>query len=58
MRDVSQAGGDVERANKGRMRITGPSGTVTIQEPADESRKDLARSSARKLITERTGLAL
>ena len=33
---VRKAGGEVERASKGRLKITGPSGTVTIQEPAEE----------------------
>lgn len=55
---VRDAGGEVERANRGRLKITGPSGTVTIQEPADESRRDLRSSSASKLITEHTGLNL
>lgn len=55
---VRAAGGTVERMGKGRLRITGPTGKVTIQEPADESRRDLRRSSAYRLVAERTGLVL
>lgn len=55
---VRAAGGDVERVTRGRLKITGPKGSVTIQEPAAESRRDLRRSSAGKLIEERTGLVL
>lgn len=55
---VKAAGGSVERMGRGRLRITGPVGSVTIQEPAGESRRDLRRSSAAKLITEQTGLEL
>jgi hypothetical protein len=53
---VRAAGGTVTRAGKGRLSVTGPAGTVTIQEPAGETRRDLRRSSATKLIAERTGL--
>lgn len=55
---VKKAGGSVERAGVGRLQITGPGGTVTIQEPSGETRRDLRRSSAGKLIEERTGLKL
>lgn len=55
---VKAAGGEVERTGNGRLKITGPAGTVTIHEPAAETRRDLRRSSADKLIEERTGLAL
>jgi len=53
---IRGAGGTVERVGRGRLKITGPLGTVTIAEPASESRRDLRRSSAAKLIAERTGL--
>ncbi len=55
---VRKAGGAMERAGTGRIKVTGPTGTVTIQEPSGESRRDLRRSSATKLIEEATGLAL
>jgi hypothetical protein len=55
---VRKAGGTVERAGTGRIKVTGPAGTVTIQEPSGESRRDLRRNSAVKLIGEATGLAL
>jgi hypothetical protein len=55
---IRGAGGTVERVGRGRLRVTGPAGTVTIQEPADESRRDLRRSSAGRKITEETGLNL
>ena len=55
---VEKAGGTVERVGSGRLKITGPNGSVTIQEPGDETRRDLRRSSAGKLIEERTGLIL
>lgn len=57
-RAVRAAGGQVERLGSGKLRITGPSGAVTIQEPAEESRRDLRRNSAVKLVTEKTGLNL
>jgi hypothetical protein len=55
---VKAAGGSVERAGKGRLVITGPNGSVTLQEPSGETRRDLRRSSAARLITARTGLTL
>lgn len=55
---IREAGGTVERAGRGRLKVTGPRGTVTIQEPADESRRDLRRSSAARKIAEATGLNL
>jgi hypothetical protein len=55
---VRRAGGQVERAGKGQLRITGPKGTATIHEPGDETRRDLRRSAAADLIVERTGLEL
>jgi hypothetical protein len=55
---IREAGGTVERAGRGRLKVTGPRGTVTIQEPAGESRRDLRRSSAARKITEATGLEL
>lgn len=55
---VRAAGGTVERGGKGKLVVTGPAGTVTIQEPAGETRRDLRRSSAAKLIQEKTGLTL
>lgn len=38
--------------------VTGPEGSVTIQEPGGETRRDLRRSSAVRLVEERTGLVL
>lgn len=55
---IRRAGGEIERSGRGRLKVTGPTGTVTIQEPADEPRRDLQRSSAWKLIAERTGLEI
>ena len=55
---VKAAGGEIERTGVGRIKVTGPGGSVTIQEPADEARRDLRRSSAGKLIEQRTGLTL
>jgi hypothetical protein len=55
---VKAAGGSVERMGRARLRITGPAGSVTIQEPGGESRRDLRRSSDAKLIAEQTGLEL
>jgi hypothetical protein len=55
---VRKAGGDVERVGVGRIRITGPEGTITIHEPSGDTRRDLRRESAAGKITEATGLAL
>ncbi len=55
---VRRAGGDVERVGNGRLKVTGPTGTVTIHEPGGETRRDLRRSSATLLIEEKTGLKL
>ncbi len=55
---IRKAGGEVERVGVGKMKVTGPAGSVTIHEPASETRRDLARSSAAKLIEEQTGLKL
>jgi hypothetical protein len=51
-------GGEVERAGVGKMKVTGPQGTVTINEPTSDSRKDVARNSAARLILEKTGLKI
>jgi hypothetical protein len=53
---IRKAGGTVERAGRGRLRITGPAGQITVQEPAAETRRDLRRDSAGRKITEATGL--
>lgn len=58
VKSVRKAGGDVERAGVGKMKVIGPRGTVTIAEPMSDSRKDLSRNSAAKLILEKTGLEL
>jgi len=58
VKTVRQAGGTVDRDHRGQLIISGPVGTVRIQEPADDSRRDLRRSSAEKLIVEGTGLKL
>ena len=58
MKSVRKAGGEVERAGVGKMKVIGPKGTVTIVEPMSDSRKDVARNSAARLILEKTGLQL
>ena len=55
---VRKAGGFAERSGTGRIVVTGPTGSVTIQEPSGETRRDLRSSSAGKLIAEKTGLNL
>lgn len=55
---IRDAGGQVERTGVGKLKVTGPKGSVTIAEPSGETRRDLRRSSAAVLITERTGLEL
>jgi hypothetical protein len=55
---VRRAGGSVERTGNGRLVITGPGGSVTVHEPGTETRRDLRRSSAGRLVEERTGLVL
>lgn len=56
VRAVRAAGGTVERTGKGKLRISGPDGTATIAEPAGETRRDLRRGAAHRVLTERTGL--
>jgi hypothetical protein len=58
VKSINKAGGEVERAGAGKMKVTGPQGTVTINEPTSDSRKDVARNSAARLILEKTGLQL
>jgi hypothetical protein len=55
---VRKAGGTVERRGVGRLVVSGPDGSVTIAEPSGETRRDLRRSSAGRLIEEKTGLTL
>lgn len=55
---VRNAGGQIERTGVGKLKVTGPDGVVTIHEPSGATRRDLQRSSAWRLITERTGLEL
>lgn len=55
---VRKAGGAVERVGRGRLRITGPGGTITISEPAGDTRRDLRKDSAASKITDATGLPL
>lgn len=55
---VKDAGGTVERVGKGRIKVTGPSGTITLQEPAGDTRRDLRRDSAARKVAEATGLDL
>lgn len=57
-KSVKKAGGEVERAGVGKMKITGPKGHVTIIEPLSDSKKDVARNSASRLILEKTGLEI
>jgi CYTH domain-containing protein len=55
---VRKAGGGVERTGTGRIRITGPKGTITIREPAGDTRRDQRREGAAGKIAEATGLVL
>jgi hypothetical protein len=55
---IRAAGGQAERAGVGRIKVTGPAGTVTIHEPSGDSRRDLRRESAARKIEEATGLPL
>ena len=56
VKKINKAGGEVERAGAGKMKVTGPQGTATIAEPMSDSRKDVARNSAARQILEKTGL--
>ena len=58
VRAIRKAGGTVERTGKGRLKVTGPSGEVTIQEPSSQTRPDLARNAAAVLRREQTGLEI
>jgi hypothetical protein len=55
---IQDAGGTVERVGRGKLRITGPAGVMTIHEPSTETRRDLRQSSAWRKITEQTGLTV
>ena len=55
---VRAAGGTAERVHPGRIRITGPRGTITIHEPSGATRRDLRRDSAARKIADVTGLDL
>ena len=55
---IRKAGGDVERTGPGRIKVTGPGGTITVQEPSGDTRRDLRRDSAARKIAETTGLDL
>ena len=55
---VREANGAVERTGRGRLRITGPRGTITVQEPGGETRRDLRRDSVAVKIAEATGLKI
>jgi len=57
-KSVRDAGGSVERAGRGRIKVTGPRGTITIQEPSGDTRRDLRKDSAARKIAEATGLDL
>ena len=53
------AGGTVERAAPGRVKVTGPRGAITLQEPSGGAqRRDLRRDSAAQKIAKATGLDL
>lgn len=58
VKKINKAGGDVERAGAAKMKVSGPQGSVTIAEPMSDSRKDVARNSAARLILEKTGLTI
>jgi hypothetical protein len=51
-------GGSWERVGTGKLRITGPTGSITIHEPGGDTRRDLRRSGAARKISEQTGLTL
>lgn len=53
---VREAGGTIERAGKGKLKVTGPDGTITIYELAGETRRDLRRDSVVTKIAKATGL--
>lgn len=55
---VRKAGGSAHRSGVGRIKITGPAGEITIQEPSGETRRDLRRDSVAGKISGATGLAL
>ena len=55
---VRAAGGTAERVHPGRIRITGPDGTITIHEPSGPARRDLRRSGAAGKVAKATGLDL
>jgi hypothetical protein len=55
---VRRAGGQVERTGTGQIKVTGPAGSVTIHEPAGDTRRDLRGDSAAKAIADATGLDL
>ena len=55
---VRKAGGGVERVGTGRLKVTGPKGTITIHEPSGDTRRDLRRDSAAGKIEAATGLTL
>lgn len=55
---IRKAGGTIERTGRGRLRITGPDGEITIAEPADDTRRDLRRDSAARKIADATGLRI
>lgn len=57
-RAVRRAGGTIDRAGVGKLRITGPGGSVTIHEPGSQVRPDKARDDAARKIRARTGLEL
>lgn len=57
-RAIRNADGNIERTGTGRLKVTGPAGSVIIHEPGGDTRLDLERDSAARLIRERTGLAL
>ena len=55
---VRKAGGTFERAGVGRVKVTGPAGSITIHEPAGDTRRDLRSDSAAGKIEAATGLKL
>jgi hypothetical protein len=55
---IRAAGGTAERVGRGRIRVTGPAGEITIQEPAGDTRRDLRGDSAALKIAAATGLDL
>lgn len=59
MRAIRKSGGRIERCPRGRIVVTGPKGSATIQEPnGGELDRGRRNSSITKFIREKTGLEI